>query len=80
MKPIEILLNIFSSQITVKNIVKPTRIYGTKEDAQSVCIEKNFDVSIFRNKEEEEILVHTKSSGEISTLREIQIISDSTPI
>lgn len=80
MKPIDILINIFSSQITVKNIAKPTIVYGSKEEAQSVCIENNFDVSIFRNKAEEDILVYTKSNGEISTLRESQIISDSTPI
>lgn len=80
MKPIEILLNIFSSQITVKNIAKPTKIYSSMKEAKRICIENNFDVSIFRNKEEEEILVYIKNNDDISTLKESQIISDSTPI
>uniref|UniRef100_A0A7V2ZKG9 Swt1-like HEPN domain-containing protein n=1 Tax=Ignavibacterium album TaxID=591197 RepID=A0A7V2ZKG9_9BACT len=80
MKPIDVLINIFSSQITVKNIAKPTIVYGSKEEAKRICIENNYDVSIFRNKEEEEILVYLKSNDDISTLKESQIISDSTPI
>lgn len=80
MKPIDILINIFSVQITVKNIAKPTIVYGSKEEAKRVCIENNYDVSIFRNKEGEEILVYLKSNDDISTLKESQIISDSTPI
>lgn len=80
MKPIEILLNIFSSQITVKNIAKLTKIYGSMKEAKRICIENNFDVSIFRNKEEKEILVYIKNNDDISTLKESQIISDSTPI
>lgn len=80
MKPIEILFDIFSNQITVKNIAKETKIYNNRKEAAEDALKFNYDVCLYKDNPEDDIFIYKKTDDSSVLLKEKYVISDNAPI
>jgi hypothetical protein len=78
-KPIYVLENIFTQLITVQSISNPTQ-EETKENAEQICRDKNYDVCLVKNSGNSNPQVYVNSDSEVKNLDKKKIISHSTPL
>lgn len=74
-----ILEEIFTNQINVLNIAVPLTPLDRKA-AKALCIEKNYDVHLVREREREDLQVYEKNTDSIRPLHDSEVISESTPL
>jgi|LSQX01.3.fsa_nt_gb hypothetical protein len=78
-KPIDILENIFSRDITVKSISIATHTVALKT-AKRICKEKNYDVHLVKESGSKEIFLYRKANQSVQPLSVNDVVSDSTPV
>lgn len=78
-KPIDILENIFSRDITVKSISIATHSVALKT-AKRICKEKNYDVHLVQEGGSKEIMLYRKADQSVQPLNVNDVVSDSTPV
>lgn len=79
MRPIDILENIFTNQISVLHISVPTT-EATLNEAHKICNDNNYDVHLVREGIAHDLLLFERSTGKVRHLTDHEIISETTPI
>jgi hypothetical protein len=79
MRPIDILEDIFTNQISVLNIAVTTFVTNTVK-ARDLCTRNNYDVQLVRDGIGSELMLFEKSTGLTRHIADHEIISETTPI